>query len=281
MALALAGLSMFSCEKNAASVFIRRMQAPIAAGVVCMIPLDPIVQPVAEGIMDVGVRDDYLVNPLIQSSLVATANPNFGRIETNGATIEGFVVELREGSPDGPLVEVPFSVYQTTFVPPSMAGAPSFGITTLQVIPPGIGQRLRADVCVIDRQGVTTDCPVPRIRERVKRIIVRMTAFGRTQGNISIETPSFDFPVNVCCGCTVQFPTDANLADAVYPGPDCNSGIALIGPGLCAPGQDFLLDCRQCASSRPEFCQPRGFQSRLPLLPMSTTPQRIDCPLDR
>ncbi len=279
-ALALTGLSMFSCEKNAASVFIRQMQAPTANGPTCTIPIDPVAQRVSEGIMDVGVRDDYLVNPLIQSALVSTANPNFGRVETAGANIEGFVVELHEGSPDGPLVEVPFSVYQSTFVPASVGGNASFGVTTVQVIPPGIGQRLRNDVCVIDRQGVTTDCPVPRIRERVKRIIVRMTAFGRTQGNIAIETPTYDFPVNVCCGCTVQFPTDANLADVVYPGPDCNSGIALQGPGTCAPGQDFLLDCRQCASSDPEFCQPRGFQSRLPQTLLGD-PQRIDCPLDR
>jgi len=272
---------MFSCEKNAASVFIRQMQAPIAAGPVCTFPLDPNAQRVAEGIMDLGVRDDYLANPLLQSSLVSTSNPNFGRVDTAGTIMEGFVVELHEGSPDGPLVEVPFSVYQSSFVPSSIGGAPSFAVTNVQVIPPGIGQRLRNEVCVIDRQGVTTDCPVPRIRSRVKRIIARMTAFGRTQGNISVETPTFDFPVNVCCGCTVQFPPDSNFADAVYPGPDCNSGIALIGPGTCVPGQDFLLDCRLCASTVPEFCQPRGFQSRLPTVGMSATPQRIDCPVDR
>lgn len=269
---------MFSCEKNAASVFIRQMNAPVAAGAMCTIPLEPNAQRVSEGIMDVGLRDDYLVNPLIQSALIATANPNSGRIETNGSTIEGFVIELREGSPDGALIEVPFSVYQSTFVPASFGGTPSFGITTLQVIPPGIGQRLRADVCVIDRQGVTSDCPVPRVRERVKRIIVRMTAFGRTQGNMAIETPTYDFPVNVCCGCTVQFPSDANQSDMAWPGPDCNSGIAVQGPGLCQPGQDFLLDCRQCASSNPEFCQPRGFQRVVPIV--NGVAQSLMCPAD-
>lgn len=269
---------MLSCENNAASVFIRQMNAPVAAGQVCTIPFEPNAQRVSEGIMDVGIRDDYLVNPLMQSALIATANPNSGRVETNGANIEGFVIELRDGSPDGPLIEVPFSVYQSTHIPASFGGTPSFGVSTIQVIPPGIGQRLRNDVCVVDRQGVTSECPVPRIRERVKRIIVRLTAFGRTQGAIPIETPTFDFPVNVCCGCLLQFPSDANLPDMLWPGPDCNSGIALQGPGLCQPGQDFLLDCRQCASSNPEFCQPRGFQRIVPMV--SGMPQNLNCPSD-
>lgn len=276
--LALCGLSMLSCENNAVSLFIRQMQPPLVAGVMCIIPLDPNIGRVAEGIMDVGIRDDYLANPLLQSSLVQTANPTFGRVESNGAIIDGFVIELRDGSPEGPLVEVPFSVYQTSFVAPSLAGTPSFAATTVQVIPPGIGARLRNEVCVIDRQGVTADCPVPRVRERVKRIIVRMTAFGHTQGNISLETPTFDFPVNVCCGCTVQFPPDANAAETVYPGPDCNSGIPILGPATCAPGQDFLLDCRACAASDPDFCQPRGFQSR-PGIGTMVTP--LNCPIDR
>ncbi len=279
--LALCGLTMFSCENNSVSVFIRQMTAPLAAGAVCTIPMEPLAQRVAEGIMDVGIRDDYLVNPLLQSQLVATANPAFGRVETNGATIEGFIIELREGSPEGRMVAntPPFSVYQTSFLAASLAGTPSFAVSTVQVIPPGIGQQLRNEVCVIDRQGVTADCPVPRVRERVKRVIVRVTAFGRTQGNIAIETPTYDFPVNVCCGCTVQIPTDANLADTAYPGPDCNSGVAIAGPSLCQPGQDFLLDCRQCAASDPEFCQPRGYQARVPVI--GALPQRIDCPTDR
>jgi hypothetical protein len=260
-AVALCGLALSGCEGNLASVLIRQMNAPVATGAVCTVPLDPTAQRVAEGTLDVGIRDDYVLNPLLQSSLVSTANPNFGRVETNGSFIEGFVVELRDGSPDGRLIERPFSVYQSTFIPASLGGAPSFNVSSLQVIPPAIGQRLRAEVCVIDRMGVTPTCPVPRIRERVQRVIARLTGFGRTQGNIPIETPTFDFPINICCGCSVTFPSDADQTEMVRPGPDCNSGLPLVSPGLCAPGQDFALDCRACAGSNVEFCQPRGYRA--------------------
>lgn len=277
-ALVLGGLTSLSCENNAVSFFIRQMNAPILAGQVCTVPLEPTAQRIAEGTMDVGIRDDYLVSPLLQNSLVAVANPAFGRIESNGVNVQGFVVELHEGSPDGALIERPFSVYQTTFVPAAVAGVPAYQVATLQVIPPPIGQRLRNEVCVIDRTGVTSDCPVPRIRERVKRIIVRLTAFGDTQGHVPVESPTYDFPVNVCCGCSVLFPSDSDQAEMLRPGPDCNSGVAVPTQGQCFPGQDFPLDCRVCASSNPEFCQPRGFRANV--MTMGTMVTSVPCPTD-
>lgn len=278
-ALVLCGLTSMRCENNATTFFIRQMNAPQVSGTTCTIPIEPTAQRIAEGTMDVGIRDDYFVSPLMQNALVAVANPNFGRIESNGVNVQGFVVELHEGSPDGALIERPFSVYQTTFVPAAVAGAPSFQIATLQVIPPPIGQRLRSEVCVIDRTGVTENCPVPRIRERVKRIIVRINAFGETQGHVPIESPVYDFPVNVCCGCTVTFPSDSDQSEMLRPGPDCSAGVALVGPAQCFPGMDFPLDCRACASSNPEFCQPRGFRALTTVdrMGMITT---SPCPMD-
>lgn len=278
-ALMVCGLTSLSCSNNATSFFIRQMNAPVASGTACTIPLEATAQRIAEGTMDVGLRDDYFISPLMQSSLVAVANPNFGRIETNGVNVQGFVVELHEGSPDGALIERPFSVYQTTFVPAAVGGVPSYQVATLQVIPPPIGQALRNQVCVIDRQGVTENCPVPRIRERVKRIIVRVNAFGETQGHVPVETPTYDFPVNVCCGCTVTFPADADQAEMLRPGPDCNSGVAVASQGQCFPGMDFPLDCRVCASSNPEFCQPRGYRA-LTTVDMAGRITTSPCPTD-
>lgn len=267
------------CEQNAATATITQMNAPQVSGTTCSVPNDLDSPRLSEGIMDVGLRDDYFVSPLIRNSLVATANPTFGRIESNNIVIEGFVVELHEGSPEGALLERPFSVYQSTLVPVGNGGQASYQVTTLQVIPPPVGQRLRTDVCVIDTQGVTENCPVPRIRQRVKRIIVRLSAFGSTEGHIAIETPVYDFPVNVCCGCTVQFPADSDQAEMLRPGPDCNSGLPVASQGSCYPGMDFPVDCRYCASSNPAFCQPRGFRALTTL--MGTTVITSPCPTDR
>lgn len=277
--MALAAVTASGCADNEATFFIRQMSAPLVAGNLCTLPIDPTAQRVTEGVMDVGLRDDYFVAPLFQSSLISTANPSFGRVETAGVNIQGFVVELRDGSPSGALLERPFSVYQSTFVPAGVGGLPTYAATQLQVIPPPVGQALRASVCVVDRTGVDTNCPVPRIRQRVKRVIVRMYAFGRTQGNLDIETPIYDFPVNVCCGCLVQFPADADAPETVRPGPDCTVGVPLVGPGQCGVGMDFPVDCRSCAGTNREFCQPRGYRATVTQGAMGM-PMSIPCPTD-
>lgn len=278
LAVAALGLNL-GCEQNAVTFFITQMNAPQIAGTTCTVPDDPNSARIAEGIMDVGLRDDYFVSPLLQNSLVATASPSFGRVETANIIVQGFVVELHDGSPEGALIERPFSVYQSTLVPVGVGGLPSYQVSTLQVIPPPVGQRLRTEVCVIDTQGVTENCPVPRIRQRVKRIIVRLSAFGATQGHLDVETPTFDFPVNVCCGCTVQFPSDSDQAEMLRPGPDCSSGLAVASQGACNPGMDFPLDCRFCASANPQFCQPRGYRALTTVT--GTTIMTSPCPTDR
>ncbi|MEZ4406703.1 MAG: hypothetical protein R3A52_09525 [Polyangiales bacterium] len=149
-------------------------------------------------------------------------------------------------------------MYQSSTILPPVAGQLAYGVTELQVIPPTIVNALRTTVCTFDTTGVTTQCPVPRITSNPRRLIVRILAFGHTLGTGQVETPTFDFPVNVCCGCLVNFPTDADTPDMVYPGPDCTNGTAAIG---CNIGQDAPVDCRLCSGTNATFCQPRGFTS--------------------
>lgn len=239
------------CGSAAGALSILGMMRPAPDGVRCEGSPDDLV--LASGVFDVALRDSYEVRP----QLAWTGTSRF--------FYTGFVVELPVGSPDGRLYEVPYSVYQS-----GSLGA--LGATRLQVIPPGIGQRLRSEVCLIDNGGVTNACPVPRVRERVMRIILRLSLFaadGSAEG-CQGQSNTFNFPIDVCCGCLTAFPNSAELPETTWPGPDCNAPTTERPP--CAPGQDDLLDCRHCARSNPAFCQPRGFRS---------TPSGMACPTDR
>lgn len=254
-----AALMGTACVDNQISFFIRQVQAPLPmGGGTCSVPADPSANRVFEGILDVGLRDDYHMAPLLVSQIAAQANMQMNRPETAVISVEGFVIEIHEGSPDGPIIDRPFTVYQSSTILPPIAGQLSYGVTDLQVIPPSIVNGLRARVCTLNTTGVTAQCPVPQVTSNPRRLIVRLLAFGHTLGTGPVETPTFDFPVNVCCGCLVNFPTDADTPDMVYPGPDCNNGTASTA---CNVGQDAPVDCRLCAGTNVNFCQPRGYSS--------------------
>jgi len=263
-ALALGGvlMSAVGCVDNTVSVYVRQVQAPTVSGAMCTVTSDPTSARISEGTLDVALRDSYTMSPLLANQLITRASMEQLRAETTTLNLQGFVIELHEGSPEGALVGPAFSVYQNVVVPSAIAaGTPGYAVAQIQVIPPQIGQALKAAVCRIDRTGVTSDCPVPRVASVNRRILVKMTAFGESLGQNSVEATPFYFPVTVCCGCLVQFPIESDAPESMTSGvgPDCNNGMPIIGPSFCAPGQDFPVDCRSCSSANPEFCQPRGY----------------------
>lgn len=263
-ALALGGVltSAVGCVDNTVSVYVRQVQSPTVSGATCTITNDPTATHINEGTLDVALRDSYTLSPLLANQLITSASMEQRRAETATLNIQGFVIELHEGSPEGAIVGQPFSVYQNVVVPSALAaGTPGYAVAQIQVIPPQIGQALKTAVCRIDRTGVTPDCPVPRVASVNRRILVKLTAFGQSLGQNNVESTPFYFPVNVCCGCLIQFPLDSNAPETMTSGvgPDCNNGMPIIGPSSCSPGQDFPVDCRMCSSDTPEFCQPRGY----------------------
>lgn len=272
-ALVLGGVltSAVGCVDNTVSVYIRQVQAPTLAGVVCTVSSDPTSQIVSEGILDVALRNDYTLAPLLANQLLTRASMEQQRIESSTLNIQGFEIELHEGAPEGALVVAPFTVYQNVVVPASLAaGTPGYSFGRIQVIPPQVGDALSRVVCNVINTDVTPSCPVPQVTSSDRRILVKITAFGESLGQSAIEATPYYFPVRVCCGCLIDFPLDSDAPPAVGgvgQGPDCNNGMAVPGPGSCNLGQDFLADCRLC-STRNRLCQPRGFSPT----------GRTDCP---
>ncbi len=268
-------------EDGGPSFFIRAAMAPLPMGTTCGLPIDPLGLRVTEGRLDVTLRNSYDLTPMLQNQLLERADMTSARIESNHIQVEGYEIELHDLSPTGSIIGgQAFSVYQSSVVPAGMGGQPSFNVVTVQVIPPTIVQLLLAGgarverggrvvdlppVCEIDASRVTANCPVPRYTSNDVRVIVRMRAFGRTLGDVPVQTPYFDFPVTVCCHCLIRFPPEANAVETgggmgMPPQvPDCNAGAPILDQSSCTPGQDFPLDCRSCAQSDPAACQPPGF----------------------
>jgi hypothetical protein len=73
------------------------------------------------------------------------------------------------------------------------------------------------------------------------RINVAVRVFGETLGGQEIESSELLFPIAVCNGCLISFPTTA-----IDPTSNaCNRGIPP-EEKPCKPGQDEPVDCRLC-----------------------------------
>ena len=224
-------------------VLIQQMQLPVYASGGCTSPSDPAQGRLDRGILDVALRTNYVARPLYRNPL-------------SQPVVMGLVVmEIHEGSPEGPLIGPPFSIYQTITVPPSDVN-PGFRAAEIEVIPSQVGAALRAAVC--QRRSTTAACPVSETASADRTLLLKFTAFGETTSGREVETPAFFFPVRVCCGCLLTFPTEARAPESVHRSPNCDQGAATPGPATCAVGQDVRVDCRLCSTTDPQ-CQPPGY----------------------
>jgi hypothetical protein len=241
-----------------------------------------------EGILDLAFRNTYTMAPLIQNNIFSRIDMNSGRPETNHVIIDGYIVEIHLDSPTGPLYRLrdpmadrdfrnPFAVYQSMVVPAG-TGAPSFAATFFEAIPQVVGESLYEELCRPTREGgrggiepiSPTEACVPRYNTNVlQRLILSVSAFGRTGGNVPVLTPKFNYPVTVCCGCLRNFPVAlaGGMVDAgpgVVQNPTCVRDVMAMTPAVCPNffGQDFPVPCGLCADTLPRVCEPTGHSFR-------------------
>lgn len=227
------------------TVIIQQMQLPTFAPGACTASANPVGSRLDRGTFDVALRNRYTARPLFRNS------------SSSRVFVRGLVVRITEGSPDGPLVAPPFTVFQTVRVPPDDEAA-GFIAAAFDVVPPQVGEALRAVVCRADSTGVSSACPVPRTASVDRQLLVGLTAFGETGSGGEFETLPFHFPVRVCCGCLISFPLESRAPESAHRSPNCNHGVPPTGPASCEPGQDLPLDCRFCSNTNPA-CQPVGY----------------------
>lgn len=264
LTFALAG----GCAANEVSFFIVQNQIPVAGGAsgICTFSADPSAAHRNEGVLDVALRTNYVLFPLFRSELLSSRDPMAGRAESRGIIVEGAVIELHRGSPTGPTIVDPYTVYFNTFLPPADMGGPGYAVTSFELVRQRDIAGLQMQVCNVQPIEGRAECRGANL-STTQRIIAVIRPFGHTMGGIPIDGATWTFPLTVCCGCLVTFPPDANADEATHAGPDCNAGAP--STQACNIGQDDPVDCRYCSASN-SFCQPPGYTP-----PSATSP----CPI--
>jgi hypothetical protein len=229
-----------SCSDNNQTIFIRQFQGIEAPD--CTLTNDPTAKAIFGGRADLAITSSYIAYPLIGNQLESRGNAKQSVAEPNRVVVQGAEIELK-GLDDSSLAGIgPFTVLATGTVDPAAAGStdPSYGVSSVQLIPPAIGDSLRKNV--LKTLGASV-----QIKATVK-------VFGRTLGNRDVESGPVDFPITICMGCSVVVSPEAAITD-----PPC--GVAATSTGgtnaktFCDAGQDVDTDCRLCGLTNPA-CRP-------------------------
>ncbi len=230
-----------ACVRNDQSLFIRQVVAPptVGEGERCKYTSD-ISQPIlSSGILDAGLRNVYTAVFLVGNQLLAQTNKDQVRAESSRISIQGAEVHVFDVSGD----ELKsFTRSATGFVDPSDGINPGYAVVGVDVL----------DSASIE----SASSGIKRGETRRRMVTVRI--FGTSLGNTSVESNEFSFPIDICKGCLVTFPADAD--DPLIEGPDCHgtstSTSTTSASSPCYLGQDQTVTCRQCSAF--DVCAAQG-----------------------
>lgn len=218
-----------ACANNDQTIYIRNVQAPPAnrQNGTCLYLPDPVAPFISEGLLDVGVRDNYVAHMIVGNQLAARGDRNQNRAESNRVQLNGAVVQVT--NPDDSLVNE-FTSVASGFADPQVGDGSSFAILASVLIDAKTSAILAADL--------------PN-RTKTKLVIAKVKAFGTSLGGVDVESGEFKFPIRVCNGCSVSF---NGADDGLTPGvPNCKKALADNAVRPCFLGQDEPTPCQLCA----------------------------------
>ena len=188
---------------------------------------------VSRGVMDLTVATTYHMFPNVENLMESSGSSSLGGglsgTEGNRVTLQRADVTF--------VPEESLSVAMPNrTIPISGTLEPGGrGVVELEVIHDILGDSLSGD---------------PRLRDRGSTVFVEVHVqfIGVTTSGTSVESNLFTFPMELCRGCLLDFPLEAN--DPLDTQPNCRAESGESGTSTiempCLPGQDETLDCRIC-----------------------------------
>jgi hypothetical protein len=228
-------------------IFIRQVNLPKTSGSSgsgCVVEPNPEGPFISHGVLDVAFRREYIAGLVVGSQIVSQGNRTQLRTETSRVRIEG--IEARVEDALGALAWGPHTIPATGFIDPAADVSPSYGVVDGTLIGSDFGARM---ALLLSSDTTRTG----------KHFTSISKVFGHTLGKQAVESGEFRFPITICFGCLIYYPSEAN-DPKVLPNPNCDLPLAT-GSSLntgCSPGQDETVDCRVCKATYPNnpICEP-------------------------
>ena len=181
--------------------------------------------------MDVEFTQSYTGYILVGNQLTERGSREQLRTETSRIALRGAEVTLT--TVDGKTLGT-YSTVGTGFVNASSGNVPAYAAMSVNIIPAALG----SDPAVVDAGAV----------------VAKIRVFGDTLGNIAVTSSELDFPIRVCNGCLVAYPTSAADPSVPVGSPyKCTTAASstdTTNESLpCIVGQDDSFACTACSAS--------------------------------
>jgi hypothetical protein len=235
-----AAIAFPACVHDDSSLFIldALAQPSNSTSSVCGYTADPTQPYVTSGVIDYVLTQGYLATFLVGNQLVPEVNNTQLMTETSFIDVQGAVVRITKSNGD-PIKS--FTRLAATTIPPSTGATPGFGAVQVVILDP--------DTVVNDSDVISTIQPSPIPGGSVVRFVTYTKIFGKTLGGKDVESNEFEFPVDVCAGCLVNFTDGPD-----HPTPNCVVGTSTSTTTTaipCQPGQDVPVPCSIACPSIP------------------------------
>jgi hypothetical protein len=234
--LAGAGAVFSSCVHDDSTIFIRDALASkfAAAGQLCQYNSDPTQPFISSGVLDISLQSQYQGGFIVGNQMVPEVNSTQLQTETSVITIQGAVVRITNTKGEELFT---FTRLTSATIPPSTGGVPGWSPVFATIITFSDSNATKLNAAIELLLSTTPGTP------GYVRLVTYTRFFGRTLGGQSVESNEFEFPVDVCNGCLVNFSNDS-----MYPFPNCVGNAANPSSTAqqqipCNPGQDLPIDC--------------------------------------
>ena len=245
---------MPSCAKNDSSMFV--VGAIDISATTCMAKPDTTDALLAGGTMDTHFTQSYTAFLLVGNQLTQRGSREQLRTETSRVTLRGAEITLTgvDGSAllgtSGQAIGT-YSTIGTGFVDASVGDTPSYGTMAVDIIPAGL---------------------IPKLASVPPVVLAKIRVFGDTLGGTSVTSSELDFPIAVCDGCLVQYPTEDNdPTKAAGTGYMCTTSASATSTSTgrpCIFGQDQAFPCSLCSATNDKLCvDPSQNPSYAPVTP--------------
>jgi hypothetical protein len=218
------------CVHDDSSFFVQNVifPQPQGAGTQCTFTANPSQLFLSRGTLDTAFRTEYDAEFLLANQLVTQSNPNEVHTETANINVQGAIV--RDTDAAGNQLDS-FTSLTSGTVYAAVGGTPGYAVSS---------------ATVISQKAVQA---AGSLSAGTKTVVGYVKFFGHTLGGQYIESNEFEFPVDLCNGCLVQF--SASSMDPCFQSVNCKKAANAMGATStttvpCVIGQDTSVDCSLC-----------------------------------
>lgn len=221
-------LAVPGCADNDSMLFVEGVLAIEATDCVAKPESGALMR--AAGTLDLSLRSGYRAALLVGSQLTQRGSREQLRTESARLALKGADITLQDAYArdlvlgDSPN---PFSTIGSGFVNPAGGTDPGLGVIFVDVIPAAL---VPAVASAVQGSGL---------------VLAKIKVFGETLGGQKIESGEYLYPIQICSGCLVSYPTSTNTGTlGTF---TCTAPAQATESTVCAIGQDQVVPCTECA----------------------------------